>query len=1262
MNNKNVEGVVLNETIYSSQKSFIGFTNKVGNDFVITADDNQTDFDVGSPLIIVTENGTGTDLSGIAIPSVNNVNGGTSTINISGLAAYSSIDVLVKTDETQANPKTKVLTETSISFTASGTEELLSHYDIFEIVSVTKDSVPVAVSSIGLDNGQTDFYYNFGKLTNLTDTSLYDVTYRYFNHTGTGDYFSINSYMISGNLSLDPDLYSKLPKYKSISGLVEYDLKDALDFRRSETDLASGTDLPTPESSIFVDYNYYTPRTDKVYVTKDGNFGITKGIPSDIPDEPNDLANALTLYTLSMPGFVADPEDVDVQLLDNNRYTMRQIGELEKRIEDLEYYASLSILESKTAGLTIVDGEGNNKFKNGLLVDSFQDHSIGDVFDEEYNVSIDETENELRPSFALDNIDLISQQEFYDGPTFTIPEIKANQNTYTLDYTTKEMINQDKASESINVNPYNVFTWFGNVEMDPPSDNWLDTETKPAVTISVDANVDAFRNISNFMGTRWGSWQTNWSTSRSRSSTSSNRNSFIDRSNWRRGPHGTWLSRVDQTRTTRTTTTTTTTGQSRNGRFLNVGSKWQNRDLGDRVIDTRIIPFMREKTVTFKATGLKPSTNLKAFFDETEVTANTEGILPATGVGVLTTDAAGKIEGTFTVPAGTFRTGTRKFALIDDEVTPGTQAFVNFTAQGLIQTREQQILSVEQPTVSLDIATEQRVLTSTSSRSNSSVSQSRSRPFDPIAQSFFVDSEGGVFIDSVDIFFKTKDDNIPVSLEIVTNLNGYPSTTTLPFAKTVLDAADVNISETGTLSTRFTFSDPIYLEHLGDYSIVLKSNSNQYEAFVAKIGGTDVQSGKLIAEQPYIGSFFKSQNAFTWNADQERDMKFVINQCVFSLNQGLLHMQVKDDYTSQDFTALMPNIEDLLVDGTTANYYYQVAAAGTQDLTTSGYEELFNRTNTELFSQDEFTTTTEPLRFLAQLQTTNDAVSPVIHRHRASIITINNFSEVDSGSDLYAGSYLTRTTTLASEANDLKVIFDASKESGADVNVYYKTGELVPNFVEHKDTQEPILDFEGRRVYVYHISDTDVASIKSTAVVTTIDQTNDRIFLKQISDVSAFINEADFGTNSLDTDFGVIITTDNSLDSQTILDWDSVTTYNRVTDNNGPAFAIFNNKIYKSQVSNNLNQTPGTGYAWVEVESNLLVTTLQDNVKQTWQTMILEEVVDQSVNTENFIEYSYQPENAIREDFTQYSIKIEFRVTDPARVTKVKDLRVIALS
>ena len=92
----------------------------------------------------------------------------------------------------------------------------------------------------------------------------------------------------------------------------------------------------------------------------------------------------------------------------------------------------------------------------------------------------------------------------------------------------------------------------------------------------------------------------------------------------------------------------------------------------------------------------------------------------------------------------------------------------------------------------------------------------------------------------------------------------------------VVMPSGLNIPE----ATRFTFDFPIFLEP-GEYSMVLLTNSSEYNVYIATIGQNRLDTGQSVVSQPYLGSLFKSQNATTWTADQESDLCFVLLQCLF---------------------------------------------------------------------------------------------------------------------------------------------------------------------------------------------------------------------------------------------------------------------------------------------------------------------------------------------------------------------------------------------
>lgn len=89
-------------------------------------------------------------------------------------------------------------------------------------------------------------------------------------------------------------------------------------------------------------------------------------------------------------------KDVVVENLCQIRYTMKDIGKLDRRITNLEYYTSLNLLEKSTESLQIKDEYGLDRFKNGFIVDNFTGFGVMDTSSQ---IAIDMRSNELRPKF-----------------------------------------------------------------------------------------------------------------------------------------------------------------------------------------------------------------------------------------------------------------------------------------------------------------------------------------------------------------------------------------------------------------------------------------------------------------------------------------------------------------------------------------------------------------------------------------------------------------------------------------------------------------------------------------------------------------------------------------------------------------------------------------------------------------------------------------------------------------------------------------------
>ena len=86
-----------------------------------------------------------------------------------------------------------------------------------------------------------------------------------------------------------------------------------------------------------------------------------------------------------------------------------------------------------------------------------------------------------------------------------------------------------------------------------------------------------------------------------------------------------------------------------------------------------------------------------------------------------------------------------------------------------------------------------------------------------MAQTFLVDDPGGVFLTSVDLFFQSKDSTIPITMQLREVVNGYPSTTILPFGEVTLNPSSVNTSADSSTATTFTFPSPVYIQQNVEY-------------------------------------------------------------------------------------------------------------------------------------------------------------------------------------------------------------------------------------------------------------------------------------------------------------------------------------------------------------------------------------------------------------------------------------------------------------
>lgn len=967
---------------------------------------------------ILTSNSTGD----VILPSAVANNGTSCSITISTAYNGQTITVVAAVNKTGSlsTEKTKTLvsgatkTFTTLA-TATPTRLYLGKADGWRLTSVKMDtgsfSSPSGTYTIDIsdrytfDDGQRSTHYDLCSIVlkdgYIPPSAPILVEFEYFNHSN-GDYCSVSS-------------YPSTVAYTDINPT----LRDSLDFRPRMNDDGTTltiTQLPKRGSNVSTDFTYYMPRKEKIAIDINGNFFNVSGSSSLAPGEPPDPSTGMVLYKLSLDAYTGTTDSLLIEKQDNKRYTMRDIGKLEKRIDNLEYYTSLSMLEQSTESFKITDSTGLDRLKNGFIVDNFAGHAVGGTTSPDYICSVDMERGELRPFYTMQNVNMIEKN--INNSQRSAAKYQINGDVITLPIIDHvPMIKQEFGSRLENINPFAVFTFIGDVKLTPSSDDWFETNRRPDIVNNIEGNFTTVATLaekSGALGTVWNAWQNQWAGQPVSSGIA------VYESDRRGGDGGASLdaqfglgpaARGWAHRVVKAEVVAQQIGQSRSGIKTSLVSKVDRQIVADRTLSTAVIPYIRSRNVLVQVRGLKPSTKFYAYFDDvsvgayitptskitytagsgtffwennvgglssetarringdsqscltrgdviTGVTSGATAVItgletdPDTGVkamyvanvigtfqaneqitgstsnatgtitsislktlgGDIVTNKNGNVDLIFNIPntdAVRFRTGTREFKLVDSVTATGeytSRGRSSYRAEGIVETKQATVNAVRNAEIVQEVVGDNRTIVETTQRVISDTGW-----YDPLAQTFLVDNKGGAFLTKIDIFFATKDDRIPVTLEIRDVVNGYPGKRVLPFSRVTLNPSQVNISNNTVdldgvttpkydTPTTFTFPSPVYVQDASEYCIVLISDSNNYKCWISQMGDTIPGTTRTISEQPYLGSLFKSQNASTWTTDQTQDLMFKIYRAEFDIS-GVGTVQFVNDvlpYTTLD--------------------------------------------------------------------------------------------------------------------------------------------------------------------------------------------------------------------------------------------------------------------------------------------------------------------------------------------------------------------------
>ena len=543
-----------------------------------------------------------------------------------------------------------------INFTTSG---------VNAIVSNLSGNSKEITSSYQLVNGQKPTIYDYSRIVlnaNATTPSKKVIVYyqsAFYDSGDTGDITTVNSYTsfnygteiadTQGNRNSDIiDARPRVQNYTVAEGAHSPFEFLGRTFGSTEN---SSKNIIASDESVTIGYDFYLPRADRIYVDKNGSFMIKPGTPDENPKLPDTTSDALNIANAFLPAYLYDVDDAIVTFIDYKRYQMSDISKLEQRIKNIEYYTSLSQLESATINQFIPDGNGLNRFKSGIFVDNFssletQDVSIG------VKNSIDTKKNILRPSHYSTSINLEAGNATMVGigttvdnnadPRFVAQDgtnIVRNGQVITLDYEQVYYVGNPFATRVENVTPFLVSFWDGSIKLEPSSDVWIDVVKLKPRDILKEGNFNAIsealgiENFSTTDGKRqgcapiiWSSWETASIKVDESFSTEVIENDVVTSTKTGKGKkYDIRGPKIGENFVgTRTVTTTKTINteerQKRTGIQKIITEDIEKVNLGDRVVSRDIINYVRSRNVEYTGTGFKPYTRLYSFFDSVDVT------------------------------------------------------------------------------------------------------------------------------------------------------------------------------------------------------------------------------------------------------------------------------------------------------------------------------------------------------------------------------------------------------------------------------------------------------------------------------------------------------------------------------------------------------------------------------------------------------------------------------------------------------------------
>ena len=934
--------ITINKTKYTpSNNAGLAYTSVYG----VRVEDDQISLNTSDIVEVhaVFESSTTSDptLPWVSITGLNSPTAFTNDLTVGELVIGSSSGAVAVYAQQKTTAQIYLIYKNNNKFTLNETITF-SETGYTATISSVNPGDPNILDNYTLDNGQRSHFYDFGRLIKNNSSkqpsgrlTIFFDNFTY-NSSDNGDLISVNSYpstldknkiaVFDGVRNTDIiDIRPKVTNY-SASTLSPFDFAS----RSFNTSGFNAAQILKSNENFIFDYDFYLPRIDKLTLSSDKTFNLVLGDPSETPIEPKITTEVLDVATIISSPYVYNiSTDVKIVLSDHRRYTMSDIKDIDNRVSNLEYYTTLSLLETSTQNLLIEDSNGLNRFKSGFFVDEFNNYDTSNINDVAYaalieNKTLSATVNEERI-----NLSLYSTDNNTDIPDINIADTNSNNVKITgkklsLNYSEVEQFKQPFASKVTNVNPFNIISWQGILELNPSRDSWSNTVvsgrgSRLNTTIST-TNLVRTRNVG-FIAVRLKPSTRFKLLFDGRDLTSNTTNSLVF-------PKLLEITGATGVFQIGETVSVLDSNGAISGKFKLCTPNHKSGPIN-------------APTLVYNKNPYDPSVGLSTQYGTQSTILNID--ISSLSRQDLTTFWGGIKIGYSLVGATSKATASvSNIRLITNE---------DGALLGSIWLKQEDNFNAQNNSVNLNVYQSTPKVPGEISDSSASATYTsvgtvtNINYYDPLAQTFNVSEQNGVIPTSVDVYFYSADAILPITLEIREVINGVPGGPDKVIAglQKTISPSEIVTSSNASVATKFTFDTLTRLAGGNEYALVLISDSNAYQVWISELGAEDISTVNLttvnkifITRQPSLGSLFKSQNGTTWVPSPLEDLKFTLNKASFNTSGGTVRL-----YNSTDITL---NRDNLLEN----NPIVAISTAGPGS--TTGYGMLINHSNHGMYS------------------------------------------------------------------------------------------------------------------------------------------------------------------------------------------------------------------------------------------------------------------------------------------------------------------------